>query len=257
MFQMIKPWKNLFWGWYPGAYAWSVIGDDPNWGYTFSFAIVQLMSDNEATPMHIIARVGEKRGLFKDGIRETGDLLGQVGARFAEFDNEIQMGLRGYFCMPNRVALVELDREKRRYRCDQKFAPEAFGVNLVRLIADEGAAELTVDFAGHYDPKTFSDWRACIVAVDEEGKCRYSPLWNKGKMSMKVQPGDTRYWLTVTATPTALSPANGLPHRHQTHVVYQGGFGYRYPYDVTLAGCRAGTPHTTLFEDDVFNQAGR
>ena len=256
MFQVIKPWKNLFWGWYPGAYAWSVIGDDPNWGYAFSFAVVQLMSDSEVTPMHIIARVGEKRGLFKDGIRETGDLLAQVGARFAEFDNEIQMGLRAHFCMPNRVSLVELDREKRRYRSDPKFAPEAFGVNLVRLIADKGAAELTVDFAGHYDPETFSDWRACIVAVDSEGKCRYSPLWNKGKMSIKVQPGDRRYWLSVTATPTALSPASDLIRRYDTHVVYQGGFGYRYPYDVTLSGCRAGTPHTTLFEDDVVNQAG-
>ena len=39
-------------------------------------------------------------------------------------------------------------------------------------------------------------------------------------------------------------------------MVYQGGFGYRYPYDVTLSDCRAGTPHTTLFEDDVVNQAG-
>jgi hypothetical protein len=255
MFQVVKPWKNLFWGWYPGAYAWSVIGDDPNWGYTFSYAVVQLMSDSEATPMHIIARVGEKRGLFKDGIREAGDLLGQVGARFSEFDNELQMGLRGHYCMPTRISLTELDREKRRYRSDQKFAPEAFGVNLVRLIADKDAAELTVDFAGHYDPKTFSDWRACIVAVDEEGKCRYSPLWNKGKMSMKVEPGDLRYWLTVTATPTALSPTSP-PRGVETHVVYQGGFGYRYPYDVTLAGCRAGTPHTTLFEDDVAGQAG-
>ena len=255
MFQVIKPWKNLFWGWYPGAYAWTVIGDDPTWGYTFSFAIVQLKSPEEPTPMHIIARVGEERGLFKDGIREMGDLLGEVGARFAEFDNELQMGLRAQFAMPTRISLTELDREKRRYRSDQKFAPEAFGVNLVRLIADKDAKELTVDFAGHYDPKTFSDWRTCIVAVDEEGKCRYSPLWNKGKMSMKVEPGDLRYWLTVTATPTALSPtsvAGGI----QTHQVYQGGFGYRYPYDVTLSGCRAGTPHTTLFEDDVVNQAG-
>ena len=254
MFQVIKPWKNLFWGWYPGAYAWSVIGDDPNWGYTFSFAIAQLMSDNEATPMHIIARVGERRGLFKDGIREMGDLLGQVGARFAEFDNELQMGLRAHYGMPNRVSLIELDRGKRRYRSDPKFAPEAFGVNLVRLVADKGAAALTVDFAGHYDPKTFSDWRACIVAVDVEGKCRYSPLWNKGKMSITVQPGDLRYWLTVTATPRALSPTSFASY--QTHVVYQGGFGYRYPYDVTLSDCRAGTPHTTLFEDDVVNQAG-
>ncbi|MBW8016199.1 MAG: hypothetical protein FVQ82_08435 [Planctomycetes bacterium] len=257
MFQMVKPWKNLFYGQYPGAYAWTVIGDDPNWGYVFPYALATMMSMEEPTPMHAIARVGEKRGLFTDGIRETGDLLAQVGARFAELDNEIQMGLRAHFCMPNRVPLIELDREKRHYRSDQKCAPEAFGVDIVRLVADKGAAELTVDFAGHYDPKTFSDWRACIVAVDKEGRCRYSPLWNKGKMSIKVQPGDLRYWLTVTATPTALSPAKGLPTRnHYTHVVYQGGFGYRYPYDVTLSGCRAGTPHTTLFEDDVAGQAG-
>ena len=255
MFQVIKPWKNLFWGWYPGAYAWSVIGDDPNWGYTFSFSISKLKSPQEPTPMHIIARVGEKRGLFKDGIREMGDLLGQVGARFAEFDNEIQMGLRGQYAMPTRISLTELDREKRRYRSDQKFAPEAFGVNLIRLIADKDAKELTVDFTGQYDPKTFSDWRVCIVAVDKEGTCRYSPLWNKGKMSMKIEPGDVRYWLTVTATPTALSPTS-VARGIETHQVYQGGFGYRYPYDVTLSGCRAGTPHTTLFEDDVVNQAG-
>jgi hypothetical protein len=257
MFQMVKPWKNLFYGQYPGAYAWTVIGDDPNWGYVFPYAMATMMSMQEPTPMHAIARVGEKRGLFKDPIRETGDLFGQVGARFAELDNELQAGLRGYFCMPNRVPLIELDRETRHYRSDQKCAPEAFGVNIVRLVADKGAKELTVDFEGHYDPKTFSDWRACIVAVDREGKCRYSPLWNKGKMSLKTQPDDLRYWLTVTATPTALSPAKGLPTRnHYTHVVYQGGFGYRYPYDVTLAGCRAGSPHTTLFEDDVAGQAG-
>ena len=189
MFQMVKPWKNLFYGQYPGAYAWTVIGDDPNWGYVFPYAMATMMSMDEPTPMHAIARVGEKRGLFKDGIRETGDLFGEVGARFAELDNELQAGLRGYFGMPNRVPLIELDREKRHYRSDPKCAPEAFGVNIVRLVADKGAKELTVDFEGHYDPKTFSDWRACIVAVDSEGRCRYSPLWNKGKMSMKTPAG--------------------------------------------------------------------
>jgi hypothetical protein len=258
MFQVIKPWKNMFWGWYPGAYAWSVIGDDPNWGYVFPYAIARMMSDKESSPMHVIARVGERRGIFKDGIRETGDLLGQVGARFAEFDNELEMGLRGVFGFPTRVALLEVDREKRRYRCDPKSSPEAFGVNMVRLVPDKGATELTVDFQGHYDAKVYSDWRACIVAVDKNGKCRYSPLWNKGTMTLKTQPGDLRYWLTVTATPTALSPTEGnIRELYQAvHVVYQGGFGYRYPYDVTLKGCRAGSPHTTPVDDETYGQAG-
>ncbi len=258
MFQVIKPWKNLFWGWYPGAYAWSVIADDPNWGYVFPYAITRMMSDRESTPMHAIARVGEERGIFKDGIRETGDLLGQVGARFAEFDNELEAGLRGLFGFPTRVELLEVDRENRRYRCDPKWSPEAFGVNLVRLVADQGAKELTVDFQGHYDAKVFSDWRVCLVAVDQDGKCRYSPLWNKGTMTMKTQPGDLRYWLTVTATPTALSPTTGSKGElaQSAHVVYQGGFGYRYPYDVALKGCRAGSPHTTPLDDETFGQAG-
>ena len=258
MFQVIKPWKNLFWGWYPGAYAWSVIADDPNWGYVFPYAITRMMSDKESSPMHVIARVGQERGIFKDGIRETGDLLGQVGARFAEFDNELEMGLRGKFGFPTRVALLEVDRENRRYRCDPKSSPEAFGVNLVRLLPDKGARELTVDFQGHYDAKVYSDWRACIVAVDQDGKCRYSPLWNKGTMTLKTQPGDLRYWLTVTATPTALSPTEGnIRELYQAvHVVYQGGFGYRYPYDVALKGCRAGSPHSTPVDDETYGQAG-
>jgi len=256
MFQVIKPWKNLFWGFYPGAYAWTVIGDDPNWGYVFPFAVTRMMSDRESTPMHVIARVGEERGIFKDGIRETGDLLGQVGARFAEFDNELEAGLRGLFGFPTRVELLEVDRENRRYRCDPKWSPEAFGVNLVRLLADRGAKELTVDFQGHYDAKVFSDWRVCIVAVDQDGKCRYSPLWNKGTMTMKTQPGDLRYWLTVTATPTALSPTTGGGLYQAAGVVYQGGFGYRYPYDVALKGCRAGSPHTTPLDDETYGQAG-
>jgi hypothetical protein len=38
-----------------------------------------------------------------------------------------------------------------------------------------------------------------------------------------------------------LSPTSGQRLANSTHVVYQGGFGYRYPYDVTLSGCSAGT----------------
>jgi hypothetical protein len=257
-FQIMKPWKNLFHGWYPAGYTWNIIGDDPNWGYVFPYAITRMMSDSESTPMHVIARVGEKRGLFKNGIRGVGDLLGQVGARFAEFDNELQPALRRGFTMPTRVRLLEIDRKENRYRSDPMSAPEAFGVNIIRLVPDAKATRLTVGFEGHYDPKIYSDWRVCIVAVDKDGRCRYSPLWNKGEMSMKTQPGDSRYWLTVTAAPTALSPTTGaMRERYQTtHVVYQGGFGYRYPYDVVLKGCRAGSPHSTPVDDETFGQGG-
>jgi hypothetical protein len=255
-FQIMKPWKNLFHGWYPAAYTWNIIGDDPNWGYALPYAITRMMSEAESTPMHVLARVGEKRGLFKNGIRGVGDLLGQVGARMAEFDNELQSSLRRSFAMPTRVRLLEVDRKENRYRSNPASAPEAFGVNIIRLVPDANAKELTVDFQGHYDPKIYSDWRVCIVSVDKDGRCRYSPLWNKGKMSMKPRPGDSRYWLTVTAAPTALSPTTGPERYQKAHVVYQGGFGYRYPYDVVLRGCRAGSPHSTPLDDETCGQGG-
>ena len=98
-----------------------------------------MTSEAETTPMHVLARVGEKRGLFKNGIRGLGDLLGQVGARMAEFDNELQPALRRTFVMPTRVRLLEVDRKENRYRSDPASAPEAFGVNIVRLVPDANA----------------------------------------------------------------------------------------------------------------------
>jgi len=44
----------------------------------------------------------------------------------------------------------------------------------------------------------------CLVAVDAEGKTRYSPLWNKGAMEMKIEPGDRRFWMTVADTSRTL-----------------------------------------------------
>jgi len=255
MFQVVKPWKNLFWGAYPGGYGWTSMSDDPNWGYCAVGTLPPLMSDQEHTPMHVIARLGKERGIFTNGVRGTGDFMGQIGARMAEFDTELQGGLRQQFTMPTRVALQAVDLDKRIYRSPVMYSPEPFGVNIIRLLPDKGATNMTVDFQGHYDPETFSDWRACIVAVDAEGRCRYSPLWNKGTMSMDVKPGDRRFWLTVTATPYALSPLHPTG-ANSVWAIYQGGFSYRYPYDVQLSACRPDSPHTTLEEDDVLNLVG-
>ncbi|MCP4212846.1 MAG: hypothetical protein GY764_15415 [Halieaceae bacterium] len=255
MFQVTTPWKNLFWGSYPGAYTWMNMGDDPNWGYCAVGTIPPLMAPSEHTPMHAIARLGEKRGIFKNGVRGVGDMLGQIGARMAEFDTELQGSLRSTFTMPTRTALREINAKKRIYRSPMLYAPEPFGVNLIRLVPDEGAKTITVDFQGHFDPVTHSDWRACIVAVDAEGRCRYSPLWNKDKMTLATKAGDRRYWLTVTATPYALSPST--PSGGDTAwTVNTGGFAHKYPYDVQLTGARAGSPHTTSADNDVLGQPG-
>lgn len=64
---------------------------------------------------------------------------------------------------------------------------------------------------------------------------------------MDVKEGDKRYWLTVTATPKALLQGT---EREDCWVVYQGGFAYRYPYQVTLTNCRPGSAYANIAENN-------
>lgn len=255
MLQMQRPWKNLFWGQYPGGLGWTMMGDDPNWGYAAPATIAPLMSAEESTPMHAIARLGERRGIFKNGIRGMGDFLGQIGARMAELDTELESGFRERFVSADRTALMPVDIATGRYRSPAFESPEPFGVNLVRLLPESGAKSVTVDFAGEFDPETFSDWRCCLVAVDAEGRCRYSPLWNKGEMSIDILPADRRFWLTVVATPYALA-AHQDGAGTEIWTVYQGGFAWRYPYEVQITGARPGSPHLSVADNDNLTLIG-
>ncbi|KPK48250.1 MAG: hypothetical protein AMK72_07350 [Planctomycetes bacterium SM23_25] len=174
--------------------------------------------------------------MFKNGIRGLGDMVGEYGARLATFDCELEdLFCRHYFA-PTRSWLETVHRARGIYRIPWEEAPEPFGVNIVRLVADEGAREFAVDFRGLHDPDCYSDWRACIVAVGHDGKRRYSPMWNKGRMAMKCRPDDCAYWLTVAATPTALCTGN------LGQSIYSGRHAYRYPWSVQLSAARPGTP---------------
>lgn len=246
--QIQRPHMSLFHGWYPGGLGWTMMGDDPNWGYA---AVASLNSmGSVATPMHVVAKLGQQRGIWQDGIKGAGDFFGEMGARFAEYDWELEAEVRATFPAPNRARLVALDRKAGLYRSDPVEAPEFFGVNLVRLTAEPGAQRITADFHGIFDPDTYSDWRACLVAVDKDSRCRYSPLWNKGTMSIDTRPGDKRYWLTVTATPYALSNA------HKDGKWYGSPYAYKYPYDVQLTGCRPVNPRAPIGANENLDLIG-
>ena len=255
--QVDRPYKNLFHGGYPGCLAYMTIADDPNWGYAFSSSLGSQGMRHENTPMHTIARIGRDRGLWKQGeaIRGTGDLMAQWASRFVEFDCELQAGMRQLFAAPLHQFLYPLDRKEGLYRCNMAQAPEPFGCNHIALTPEEGAQEITVDFRGHFDPATYSDWRVCIVAVDDNGRCRYSPLWNKGPMSLDIREDDQRFWLVVTATPTALLPTESNSGR-AANLVYEQDYAYKYPYDVKLTGCRPGGPNLPVGAHSNWNLRG-
>lgn len=241
-----RPWRHCLHGSYRTGLFYGIMGDDPNWGY--GLAVTLPVGQEEASLFHTLARVGEKRGLFANGIRGVGDMMGEFAARQAEFDCELQYGCRIAFLSVKRNYLEPVDRMAGLYRIPWAESPEPFGANIIRLIPGKDARKITVDFRGFFDPATYSDWRACIVAVDAKGKARYSPLWNMGPMEMEIRPGDRRCWLTVAATPYALPrlPGGGIG------ALFNGRHAYRYPYEVKLSSCRPGTPHNMPGDTDDY-----
>jgi len=222
-----RPFLNCVHARYGGMLFCTVMEDDPNWGYAM---LIALPHGGEPSFYHTLARVGEQRGLFENGIRGVGDMMGEFAARLAELDCEMQDMLHRYYICVKRTSLEAVDRDAGLYRVPWAEAPVTFSANVIRLVPDQDAKKITVDFRGLYDRNTYSDWRACIVAVDKHGKVRYSDLWNKGEMEMERRPGDRSFWLTVSAAPWALPT---LP----------GELSYPCPYEVKLSGCRPGTPH--------------
>ena len=158
-------------------------------------------------------------------------MVGEYGARLATFDCELEDLFAGRYRSPTQSRLEPVDRKSGVYRIPMAEAPEPFGVNIVPLTAKKGAKELGVDFTGVHDPDSYSDWRACIVAVGADGMRRYSAMWNKGLMKLKTRDGDKAYFLTVTATPTALFTDRQLARNH-----YSGRYAPRYPWSVKLTG---------------------
>ncbi len=235
-----RPWRNCVHGAYATGMFPTIMGENPNWGYCFYDAVS--IGAEEATPFHTIARVGEHRGLFENGIRGAGDMVGEFYARTAESDSEIQHRIRKVFMMTQRSWLEPVHKERGIYQIPWEIAPEPFGGNVIRLNAEDDAQEIVVNLHGVHNPDDFGDWRACIVAVGADGKVRYSKLWNKGEMTMPVKEGDRRFWLTVAATPTA------LPHAERHF--YYGKFAPRYPYQVKLTGAVPGSPRPSRADLD-------
>ena len=248
---LIMPHKHILYGQYPAGLAYITIADDPNWGYAMPTTLLTRAAlpglpgknfTSEETPLYVMARLGQERGIWKNGIKGVGDLIGQIYARLPEFDYELQHDLRKKYNHPRYHHLEAMDLKERLYRSPMNFAPEPFGGNMIRLMPDKGATKIAVDFRGIYDPDTYADWRACLVAVNRSGKCRYSPLFNMGTMEMPIEEGDVRFWLTVAGTPQALPDFSAAKRVNEEPVaLYEAGFPYKYPYEVKLTDCRPGT----------------
>ena len=246
------PWRNVNRLAYKSSLWCFVLGDNPNWGYGIQTVLGSLASPAETTPYHTIARLGEKKGLWKNGVRGFGDFFGEYAARMATCDFVGQRVFRGKYGMPPLSHVYPVYGKKNRFRISGAEAPAWCGYNIVRLNPAKDAKEITVNFQGIVDPQKHSDWRACIVAVDDRDKARYSPLWNKGELTFTLQPSDRRIWLTVAGTPSAFPVVEPGKSGSARGRLFQLGIrGDRYPWEATLTGCTPGVPHRQ--QGDVVN----
>ena len=239
------PWRNVSVTQYQCPLWYFALGDNPNWGYGIISVAGCLASAVEPTAYHTMARLGQERGLWKNGVKGFGDFFGEYAARMVTCDFVMQYAIRCKYGMPEMSFLQPVYGQKGRYRIPNSEAPRTYGFNVVRLVPAKGASEISVDFHGLHEAEIHSDWRACIVAVDGDGRARYSPLWNKGKMDFRLKPTDKHLWLTVAATPSA------LPLSRNCDILLAGIHAPRHPWEVTLTGCRPGTPHRR--QGDVVN----
>jgi len=243
------PWRNVNRSGYQSSLWCFVLGDNPNWGYGVPVVFGGFGSVVEWTAYHTVARLGQKKGLWRNGVRGFGDFFGEYAARMVTVDICEQYMLRSKYGMPEVSYVYPVYGRKNRYRISNAEAPRWCGYNIIRLKPNEGAKEIAIDLHGIHDPELHSDWRACIVAVDGSGRARYSPLWNKGKMGFALKPSDKRLWLTVSASPSAFPIAGPRQPEMPWHML--GVHAPRHPWEATFTGCRPGTPHR--MQGDVGN----
>jgi hypothetical protein len=234
---------------YGFTYFYMVVGEDPSLGYLW-FTRLPVYGGGREQPsadsaLHLIAELFKRqklteyaeKGMVNKPVEEFGDLFGEYAARTATFDNQKEyLFHRGRYSPPRHV-LELVDKEANLWRIPTDLAPYAQGFNVVRLVPEKGAGTIGVDFRGIHDPSIYSDWRACIIAVEADGRRRYSNLWNKGPVTFPVKADDRSTWLTVAATPTALKNPNGLcPGGHFLKRMPT------YPWTVKLTRATVGTP---------------
>jgi len=247
------PWRNVMFADYQAGLWMIALGDNPNWGAGIVPVLGSLRAGTEPTLYHVVARLGQKKGLWKNGIKGFGDFFGEYAARMVTVDFVAQPMLRCKYGTPEMSYVYPVYGRENTYRVPNSEAPRAYGFNIIRLHPEDDAKgkEVVVDFLGFHNSQRHSDWRACIVAVDGNGRARYSPLWNKGKMAFGLKPTDKHLWMTVAATPSAMPVREGAGWHHSMTEYFRGNRAPRFPWEVTLTGCRPGTPHRR--QGDVVN----
>ncbi len=141
--------------------------------------------------------------------------------------NSAEDGSDWYWYQRCRTPLVKMAGNSGWYRPERSHVPQQFGFNIIPLNASAGAT-VTCNFAPQSDPVRQSDWRACLVAVSNNGDSRYSCLWNTGANSITLSTDEAKLYLVVTAVPKPGKPND------PAWQMYISDAGLQFPYAVSF-----------------------
>ncbi|MCX6345305.1 MAG: DUF6055 domain-containing protein [Armatimonadetes bacterium] len=104
------------------------------------------------------------------------------------------------FARACRTALIPMPLNSGWYRPCREHTPLQYGFNMMKLTVTAGTT-VSCNFQPICDPVRQSDFRACLVAVSNNGDARYSSLWNAGNNSITLSTDESKLYLVVIATP--------------------------------------------------------
>ena len=121
------------------------------------------------------------------------------------------------------------------YRCPWDTTPQQMGYVMIPLALPGKSGnswQVTCNFKGLVDSGRGSDWRACLVTVNDSGVVRYSTLWSTGNNSITLNSVENHLYLTVAATPS-VQTINGFIGGE-----YRNANKAQFPFEISLTNAQ-------------------
>jgi carbonic anhydrase/acetyltransferase-like protein (isoleucine patch superfamily) len=223
---------------YDSFMIWEAALEDPRYGAAWVNDIWTNATPQQRTSEYMLNRMVrlDASGLpDKDmGMR---DLWGDMARRLVTWDfkrqrwlataNEPDDGSNWSFYQRARTPLVAMPGHPGRFRPARQHTPMQYGFNIIPLDATPGST-VTCDFQPVWDALRSSDWRACLVAVDQNGGASYSTLWNTGTNTIRLSQDQTKLYLVVIGTPRPMKLPEPIWRAYLTDA------GAQFPYSVAF-----------------------
>ena len=219
---------------------WEAAREDARYGIAWVNNVWTNANATQRTSEYIIDRMircdtsgsADKAGAVKD-------LWGDMAKKMVTWDFERQRwlatanrpddGSDWNFYQRCRTPMGKLPGTNGWYRPARAHCPMEFGFNFIPLQVVSNTT-VTCNFQPQCDPVRQSDWRACLVAVNNAGEARYSTLWSIGTNSITLSAEQSKCYLVVIATPKPMKIADPAWKAYLTDA------GLQFPYTAWFVG---------------------